>query len=503
MLQVLSSALPSSHVSFQKGVLMRFPKGKSEIVKFCCYLTLITFTVLFWGIRSSEAILPGPGQQGPPSFADLAERVNPAVVNISTTQVLKESPMQPFIGPNSPFRDFFGDDFFRRFFGEGAPQGQMKTHALGSGFVIDSDGLILTNNHVVEKADEIKIKTELGKEYDAKVVARDPKTDIALIKVSAGSDFPKPALLGDSNAIRVGDWIMASGNPFGLGHTITAGIISAKGRVIGAGPYDDFLQTDAAINPGNSGGPLFNMNGEVVGINTAIVAQGQGIGFAIPINLVKEILPQLKSGKVTRGWLGIMIQDITPELAESFGIKQTKGVLVGDVVSDGPADKAGVKRGDVITTFNGKEVDNAHTLSRLVASISPNTKATIEIVRDGKNKEIKATIGTMPEEGTEAAPATKESAWGLTVQNLTSDLAQRFGLDENERGVVIFEIQPGSPASDAKLRPGDLIKEVNRQKIQNVRDYNQALQKSKKGESLLLLIKRGKNTFYVALKAAS
>jgi serine protease Do len=486
---------------------MRFPKVKCNAVKVCGYLILFSCMLLFAGAGKSEAAFSGSGQQGPPSFADLAERVNHAVVNISTTQVLKESPMQPFIGPNSPFKDFFGDEFFKRFFGDGSQgqgqgqgQGQMKTHALGSGFVIDDDGLILTNNHVVEKADEIKIKTDAGKDYDAKVVARDSKTDIALIRVKAGADFPKPAQLGDSGAIRVGDWVMASGNPFGLGNTITAGIISAKGRIIGAGPYDDFLQTDAAINPGNSGGPLFNMNGEVVGVNTAIVAQGQGIGFAIPINLVKEILPQLKSGKVTRGWLGVMIQDITPELAESFGIKQTNGVLVGDVVADGPADKAGLKRGDIITTFNGKELDNAHTLSRLVASMPPNTQTKVEIVRDGKSKEIKVTIGTMPEETAEAPAAEEKSAWGLTVQNLTPELAQRFGWDENERGVVISEIQPGSTAGEAKLRSGDLIKQVNRQNIQNIRDYNQALQKVKKGESLLLLIKRGKNTFYVALK---
>jgi serine protease Do len=480
---------------------MKFNKAKSHTVRLLGYVTLISFVLLFSGSGESEAAFSASGTQGPPSFADLAERVNHAVVNISTTQVLKESPMKPFMGPNSPFRDFFGDEFFKRFFGDG-PQGQgsMKTHALGSGFVIDDNGLILTNNHVVEKADEIKIKTDAGKDYDAKVVARDPKTDIALIKVSAGADFPKPAQLGDSGSIRVGDWVMASGNPFGLGNTITAGIISAKGRVIGAGPYDDFLQTDAAINPGNSGGPLFNMNGEVVGVNTAIVAQGQGIGFAIPINLVKEILPQLKSGKVTRGWLGIMIQDITPELAESFGIKQTSGVLVGDVVQDGPADKAGLKRGDIITALNGKDLENAHALSRLVASTAPSTQVTLKIVRDGKSKEIKATIGTMPEETAETPAAEDKSAWGLTVQNLTADLAQRFGWDENERGVVISDIQPGGSAAEAKLRPGDLIKEVNRQKIQNIRDYNQALQKQKKGESLLLLIKRGKNTFYVALK---
>lgn len=481
---------------------MNHQEPQSKLAKFCCIVIGCVLMHALVTAGGTATTFASPGAQGPPSFADLAERVNHVVVNISTTKLIKENPMQPFIGPNSPFKDFFGDEFFRRFFGD-TPQGPMKTHALGSGFIIDSEGLILTNNHVVEKADEIKIKTEAGKEYDAKVVARDPKTDIAMIRVKAGSDFPKPAQLGDSNSLRVGDWVMASGNPFGLGHTITAGILSAKGRVIGAGPYDDFLQTDAAINPGNSGGPLFNMNGEVVGINTAIVAQGQGIGFAIPINLVKEILPQLKSGKVTRGWLGVMIQDITPELAESFGIKQTRGVLVGDVVKDGPADRAGLKRGDIITSVGGKDVDSAHALSRLVASTAPNSQITVQLVRDGKSRDLKVTVGTMPEETAEAPAVTKESAWGMTVQNLTAELAQRFGLDEREGGVVISEVQPGSPAGEGKLRPGDLIKEVNRQKIQNIRDYNQALQKIKKNESLLLLVKRGQNTFYVALKGSS
>jgi serine protease Do len=440
------------------------------------------------------------GKDGPPSFADLSEQVKHAVVNISTTQVLKENPMQPFMAPNSPFREFFGDEFFKRFFGD-TPSGSMKTHALGSGMIIDTEGLILTNNHVVEKADEIKIRTDAQREYDAKVVGRDPKTDLALIRVTPDKDFPKPVKLGNSDAIRVGDWVMAVGNPFGLGHTVTAGIISAKGRVIGAGPYDDFLQTDAAINPGNSGGPLFDMNGEVVGVNTAIVAQGQGIGFAIPINLAKEILVHLKTGKVIRGWLGIMIQDITPELAQSFDIQETKGVIVADLVADGPAEKAGLKRGDVITRLNGKEVENAHALSRMVASTAPEATITLQVIRDGKSREIKAAIGTMPADGAEAAPSKKESTWGLTVQNLTPELAQRFEWDAAEHGVVISSVQPGSPAADVKLRPGDLIKEINRQKIQNLKDYNQALQKVKKGESLLLLVKRGDRTFYVPLKA--
>lgn len=464
----------------------------------CCTF-VIALVLWIWMGQGARAALPVLGTHGLPSLADLADQVKYSVVNISTTQVVKENPLQPFFSPHSPFREFFGDEFFKRFFGDG-PYGEMKTHALGSGLIIDGEGHILTNNHVVEKADEINIKIENGKEYDAKVVGRDPKTDLALVRVTPDANFPKPARLGNSDTLRVGDWVMAVGNPFGLGHTVTAGIISAKGRVIGAGPYDDFLQTDAAINPGNSGGPLFNMSGEVVGINTAIVAQGQGIGFAIPMNLARDILTQLKAGKVVRGWLGVMIQDITPELAQSFNIQETKGVIVADVVPDGPADKAEIKRGDVVVKFNGKEVENSPSLSRMVAATPPNTSVTISVIRDGKPKEIKVTIGTMPDETAEAPAVKKESAWGLTAQNLTPELAQRFGWSENEKGVVISGIQPGSPAAEAKLRPGDLIKEINRQKIQNLRDYKQVVDKVKKGESLLLLVKRGENTFYVALK---
>jgi len=471
------------------------PTTPNRIIVFACTLVLLFAAQPVW--IASAAF----GQQGPPSFAELAEQVQHAVVNISTTQVLKESPMNPFMNPNSPFKEFFGDEFFKRFFGD-IPQGQMKTHALGSGVVIDDNGLILTNNHVVEKADEIKIKLENDKEYDAKVVGRDPKTDLALIRVEDARDFPKPARLGNSDNIKVGDWVIAVGNPFGLGHTVTAGIISAKGRVIGAGPYDDFLQTDAAINPGNSGGPLYDMNGEIVGINTAIVAQGQGIGFAIPINVAKDLMPQLKAGKVIRGWLGIMIQDITPELAKSFDLKETKGALVADVMAESPAEKAGLKQGDIIIGINGKDVADSHTLSRQVASTAPNAKLTLKLIRDGKTSDLDVTIGTMPEEGAEAAPTKKESAWGLTVQNLTPELAKRFGWEADERGVIISDIDPTSNAAEARLRPGDLIKEVNRQKIQNLRDYNQALEKATKNESLLLLVKRGENTFYVALKPA-
>jgi len=465
------------------------------------FMFLIGLIASFFVSQIAVAALPAVGKQAPVSFADLADAVKHSVVNISTTQVAKGSPLQPFFGPNTPFGEFFGDDFFKHFFGN-MPKGGMKTHALGSGFVISEDGLMLTNNHVIEKATEIKVKLDNGKEFDANVIGRDPKTDLALIRVKPDANFPKPVYMGDSDAIRVGDWVMAVGNPFGLGQTVTTGIISAKGRIIGAGPYDDFLQTDAAINPGNSGGPLFNMKGEVIGINTAIIAQGQNIGFTIPINLAKELLPQLKAGKIVRGWLGVMIQDITPELAKSFGLKETKGVLISDVTKDSPAEKGGLKRGDVVTHFNGKEVENAHTLSRLVAAIQPNSKAKVDIIRDEKEKFIEVTIGTMPQEIEGLLPE-KATSWGLSVQDITPELAQQLGLNPDEQGVVIAGADPGSPAEEAGLHAGDVIKEVNHQPIQNTRDYNVVLEKVKQGENLLLLVKRDSGTHYVVLKSNS
>jgi serine protease Do len=435
---------------------------------------------------------------GPPSFADLADKVKGSVVNIFTTQVVEGNPLMPFMGPGSPFGNFFGHQLPKKFFGNG-PHSKMKTHALGSGFVISKEGLILTNNHVVEKATEIKIKLQSGKEYDAKLVGRDPKTDLALIRVTPDKDFPEPVALGDSDAMRVGDWVMAVGNPFGLGHTVTTGIISAKSRILGAGPYDDFLQTDAAINPGNSGGPLFNMQGQVIGINTAIIAQGQGIGFAIPINIAKELLPQLKKGKIVRGWLGIMIQDITPELAKSFGIKNTKGVLISGIVKGSPAEKAGLLRGDVILQFNGKEIESAHKLSELAAVTPPDTVVKIDILRNGKEETISLNVGTMPEEGQKIISQKKESHWGMSVEALTPQLAQQLGLEPGATGVVISDITDGSPAAEAGLHRGDLITEVNRKAVNNLNDYQQALQKVKKGDNLLLLIKRGTGSFYTVL----
>lgn len=445
-------------------------------------LIVISLFAILW-IGANPAL--STQYPSPPSFADLAEHVNHSVVNISTTQVIQQSPAQ------NPFWEFFGMP----------PQRERKAHALGSGFIIDREGLILTNNHVIEKAQEIKVRIESGREYDATVVGRDPKTDLALVRIKPDDQIPAPVSLGDSDKVRVGDWVMAVGNPFGLGHTVTVGIIGAKQRIIGAGPYDDFLQTDAAINPGNSGGPLFDMNGEVIGINTAIVAQGQGIGFAIPVNMAKELLPQLKTGKIVRGWLGVMIQDVTPELAKSFGLSEAKGVLVSGFTQESPARKAGLKRGDVVVQFNGKEVDNAHMLSRMVAATEPGTKVEIGIIRKGKAETVSVTIGQMPQEGgAPETPSAEESAWGITVQNLTPELAQRFGWKENEEGVLVSKVEEGSTAAEAGLRPGDLIKEVNQQPVTSVSEYRKILSEIKSGENLLLLVRRGQNTIYIVVK---
>jgi serine protease Do len=440
-----------------------------------------------------------PFPQAPASFTDLVEQVKHAVVNISSTKVLKRRPMPSPFGPQGPFRDFFGDDFFDRFFGQ-IPR-ERKQRSLGSGFIIDAGkGLLVTNNHVVANADEISVRLDDGKEYAAEVVGRDPKTDLALIKIKTKLDTKAVVPLGDSDKVKVGEWVMAIGNPFGLERTVTVGIISAKGRVIGAGPYDDFLQTDAAINPGNSGGPLFNMKGEVIGINTAIVASGQGIGFAIPINLARELLPQLEKGKVVRGWLGISIQDVTPEIAESFKLKDTKGALVADVLKDSPAQKGDIERGDVILSFDGKPITSAHELSRSVAATPPEKKVKIEVTRSGKRRTLTVQVGTMPGEAEEEAGKTTVTELGLAVQGLTPELAEQFDWPRDEKGVLITGVDTGSAAEDAGLSRGDLIKEMDHKPVQTVNEYRHQLKKAKQGEAILFLIKRGTQTFFVTVK---
>ena len=462
-------------------------------------IALVAFLVLSVGPAISIGAEKGvqPYANAPASFTELVKRVGPEVVNISTTKVIKRGPMPRAFGNEGPWRDFFGDDFFERFFGH-MPK-ERKQRSLGSGVIIDPQkGYILTNNHVIAGADEITVRLDDGKEYNAEVVGKDPKTDLALIRTKVALDVDAGAPLGDSEKAEIGEWVMAIGNPFGLERTVTVGILSAKGRVIGAGPYDDFLQTDAAINPGNSGGPLFNMKGEVIGINTAIVATGQGIGFAIPINMAKELLPQLEKGKVTRGWLGVSIQEVTDEIAKSFKLKDAKGALVAEVMDDTPAQKGGMQRGDIIISFGGKEVETPNELQRIVANTPPNKRVKVEVIRNGKTETLTVTVGTMPGETTEAEKAVTTDL-GLTVQTLTPDLAEQFNWSRDEKGVLITGVDAGGAADEAGLRRGDLIKEIDRQEIETTEDYQRIIGKAKKGESVLLLIKRGTRTFYTTL----
>ena len=433
----------------------------------------------------------------PPDFVSLAEQLKPAVVNIGTAKTVKpKAPMYP--GPQGPGGDMF-EEFFERFF-RNAPQSPHKQRSLGSGFIISQDGYILTNDHVVDGADEIKVKLSDGREFTGEIRGLDPKLDLALIKIDAGEDLPV-ARLGDSEEIKVGEWVMAIGNPFGLEQTVTVGIVSAKGRVIGAGPYDDFIQTDASINPGNSGGPLFNMQGEVIGINTAIVAQGQGIGFAIPVNMAKQIIPQLRDeGRVTRGWLGVTVQALNKELAESFDLDTTHGALVNEVIEDSPADKAGLKRGDIIVEYDGKQVDELNDLPRLVAATPVDETVKVKVFRDGKERTIKVKIGRL-DDGEVALAADDEEtggALGLTVANVTPELVERYSL-EGDQGVLITRIDPEGPAAEANLRVGDLIVEADGKEVGSVKEFEELVGKMKSGKVLRLLIQRRATLLYTTV----
>jgi serine protease Do len=441
----------------------------------------------------------------PRSFTDLAKRMKPAVINIRSTKIVKHPGRGlwgPF-GPRSPFRDFFGDEFFERFFGDIPPR-DIPQNSLGSGFIIDGQGYILTNNHVIEKAEKIKVLLSDEEEYDAEVVGRDPKTDIALLKIEPTKPL-QAVTMGDSDKVEVGEWVIAIGNPFGLEHTVTAGIVSAKGRVIGAGPYDDFIQTDASINPGNSGGPLINMRGEVVGINTAIFrdVQGiaQGIGFAIPVNMAKQIIPQLKEeGKVTRGWLGVMIQKVTPELAEQFGLEKPEGALVAQVMEDSPAQKAGIKREDIIIEFNHREIRKMSELPRIVASTPVGKRIEVKLIRKGREEKLELEVGELEEEQVaKAGRFTTEKELGLTVQDLTPEIAQQFGISEKS-GVLVSEVKVGSPAHEAGIRRGDIIKEIDRQPIEDLRGYSKQMARMKEKQDILMLIQREENTFFVVVE---
>ena len=437
---------------------------------------------------------------GLPDFVSLAKKMRPVVVNISTTQVSDGRGGSPEFG--SPFgEDDPFNDFWRRFFGGPMPRGPQRQRSLGSGFFIDGDGSILTNNHVVENASKIVVKLSDDQEYEAKIVGRDPKTDIAIIKIDGKPNLPA-ASLGDSDKLEVGEWVVAIGNPFGLDSTVTSGIVSAKGRHIGQGPYDNFIQTDASINPGNSGGPLINLRGEVIGINTAIFSRtggNIGIGFAIPINLVKELLPQLRGkGKVTRGYLGVLIQKVTPEIAESLGMEKASGALVANVSKDGPADKAGVKVGDVIVEFDGKEIKDSGDLPILVARTPVDKKARLKVLRDKKEVVLTVAVGELKDEEI-VATAPEKGELGLTVQRLTPQMAESLGLEKSD-GVVVTAVEPGSAADEAGIRRGDVILEVDRKAIRNLDEYKKAIAGTRKGRGVLFLVRRGDNTLFLALK---
>jgi serine protease Do len=437
----------------------------------------------------------------PASFSQLAEAVAPAVVNIRAVKTLKGGgpvfrhfQREPF-GKEHPF-----NEFFERFFGD-EQQRESRQPSLGSGFIIDKEGHVVTNNHVIEDADQIRVKLDDEKEFEAKVVGRDPSTDIALLKIKSGNDFPV-VKMGDSAQLKVGQWVVAIGSPFGLERTVTAGIVSAKGRAIGSGPYDDFIQTDASINPGNSGGPLINMKGEVIGINTAIIASGQGIGFAIPVNLAKGVIAQLKAGgEVTRGWLGVAIQDVNQEMAEYYGIDAKKGVFVADVFKGDPADAAGIKPKDIITEVNGQKVETTRQLTALVANIPVGQSVKVKLWREGQYRTVNVKVGKRDDVKTAARsepPEKREDKLGLRVSGLTPEIAERFNITESS-GVIVIDVQNGSPAEAAGVRVGDIIKEINRQAVGSPGDYAEALKKAEKSEVVNLFIWR-KNAGFLVIK---
>ena len=477
--------------------------GILQLVRISAFL-IVTSGLLLPSFAAETAQRTDSRAGGLPNFVQLAKKLAPVVVNISATQAVKReqrSGQQPSpFGGDDPF-----NDFWRRFFGDqfpGAPQAGPQA-ALGSGFIIDQKGLVLTNNHVVENAEKITVKFSDDREFSGKVVGRDPKTDIAVVQISDGKGNFPVAPLGDSRDLQVGEWVVAMGSPFGLDNTLTAGVVSAKGRRIGAGPYDNFIQTDASINPGNSGGPLVNLRGEVVGINTAIFSRSGGnlgIGFATPIDLAKEILPELiKTGKVTRGWLGVSIQRVTPEIAESLGIDQSRGALVATVMENSPAAEAGVKTGDVIVEYNGNKITESDQLPLLVARTEIGKTVKMTVLRDKKEIPISVKIAELKEQEV-VASAPKEDKLGLTVQNITPQLAESLGL-KRANGVVITSVQPQSAAGDAGLRRGDVILEVNRKEIANTDTFEKQVNEAKPGSNILFLIRRGENNLFLALQS--
>jgi len=472
-----------------------------------------------------SALLAGAGpafaKAGPDGFSELAAKLLPAVVNISTTQTVKtdrQRPEVPQFPPGSPFEEFFKD-----FLDKNLPRGQRpdaqprRATSLGSGFIIDPSGLIATNNHVIADADEITVTLHDDTTLKAELVGKDTKTDLALLRVK--SDKPLTAVrFGDSDQMKVGDWVLAIGNPFGLGGTVTAGIISARARDIQQGPYDDFIQTDASINRGNSGGPMFNMNGEVVGINTAIYSPSGGsigIGFAIPSSLAKPVMLQLKEyGKTRRGWLGVRIQGVSDEIAESLGLDKARGALVASVSDKGPAQAAGIQPGDIVLKFDGKDVTDMKRLPRIVAETPIDKPVKVTVWRKRQEQTIDVTVGELDEsEKVAAAPSGQPTpapggsgptikALGLTLSNVTPELKQKFSLSDDADGVIVVDVASDSPASEKGVRPGDIIVEVAQQEVKDAAQVTAKIDEAKKigRKSILLLVDRAGDLRFVALR---
>jgi serine protease Do len=429
----------------------------------------------------TPAVVPVQMRLDTGTFAKLADAVKPAVINVNT---------QRRSGGRSTLEEFYGEEFFKRFFGD-VPE-RMPRRGLGSGVIIDSSGLALTNAHVVEGATQVDVTMLDGTKHKAKVVGLDKKTDLAVLRLEGGGKKFPFLPLGDSDEVQVGDWVLAVGSPFGLQATVTSGIVSAKARQIGAGPYDDFLQTDAAINPGNSGGPLVSMRGEVVGINTAIVRGGSGIGFAIPANMAKRVSAQLlEHGKVARGWLGVLLQPLTPELAASFGAEGKTGVLVSEVTPDSPAAKAGLKAGDIVLDVDGRKVDSPGDVARAVGLAAPGRRTKLTLWRDKAQRTVDVVLGAVPGER-------HGSRLGFEVRPLTAELARELNRWSTD-GVVVTRVEDGTAAAEAGIRRGDVIVEVNRHPVKVLADFERATRDIKKGERLSVRLERGDVAFYVAL----